>query len=373
VKILITNTIFETYAGTEVVVRDLAHAFARAGHTPIVFAGKLGAIAEELRSNGIQVTDHLAQIDGAPDIIHGHHHQQLMEALLYFPETPAIYLSHDGSSIIDEPVYFPRIRRYFAVDERCRNRILQTIGPAAGEVLLMPNAVDLGRFLPRSPLPAKPRRALLFSNYARKDTYLPAVKKACAQAGISLDVMGAGTGTANSTPEKALPGYDLVFAKARCALEAMATGCAVILCDFAGAGPYVTAASLDEMRRKNFGRALLTQPLKAETLLREIQRYDPADAAAVSQKVRSEAGLEEAANQWLTIYSGVLRDFNPHVIDRKAEGHAASLYIKRWHALQRREWEKDQIARLKNIPVIGSFVYRTVYRLLWRFSSEGSF
>jgi hypothetical protein len=295
-----------------------------------------------------------------------------MEALLYYPETPAIYLSHDGSSIIDEPIYFPRIRRYFAVDDRCRNRILQTVGSAGGEVPLMPNAVDLDRFLLRSPLPAKPRRALLFSNYARNDTYLPEVRKACARAGISLDVMGSGTGTANSAPEKELPGYDLVFAKARCALEAMATGCAVILCDFAGAGPYVTAAAFDEMRRKNFGRALLTQPLKADVLLREIQRYDPVDAGVVSHKVRSETSLEDAANQWLSIYTGVLHDFSSHVIDREAEGHAASLYIKRWHALRRREWEKDQVARLNQIPVVGNFVYRVVHRLLWRFSSEGS-
>lgn len=372
-KILITNAIFETYTGTEVVVRDLARAFARAGHTPIVFAGKLGAIAEDLHANGIQVTDNLAQIDGAPDIIHGHHHQQLMEALLYFPETPAIYLSHDGSSIMDEPIYFPRILRYFAVDDRCRNRILQTVGSAAGEVPLMPNAVDLNRFLLRSPLPAKPRRALLFSNYARNDTYLPEVRKACDRAGISLDVMGAGTGTASSAPEKELPGYDLVFAKARCALEAMATGCAVILCDFAGSGPYVTSAAFEEMRRKNFGRALLTQPLKADVLLREIQRYDAADAAAVSQRLRGKAGLEEAAGQWLAIYSTVLQDFDGQAIDRNGEGRAASAYIKKWHTFQRREWEKDQVARLKQIPLIGNLVYRVIHRWLWRLSSEGKF
>ncbi|WP_187143106.1 glycosyltransferase [Terriglobus albidus] len=371
-KILITNASLDTSSGTEIVARDLAQAIARAGHTPIVFSGTLGAIAEELRATGIQVTDNLAQIDAAPDIIHGHHHQPLMEALLYFPETPAIYLSHDGSSIVDEPIYFPRIRRYFAVDERCRNRILQTIGPAAGEVSLMLNAVDLDRFLPRAPLPERPRRALLFSNHARNDTYLPAVRKACARAGIPLDVMGSGTGTASSTPEKGLPSYDLVFAKARCALEAMATGCAVILCDFAGAGAYVTAATFDEMRRKNFGRALLTQPIKAEVLLREIQRYDPADAAAVSQRVRSEAGLEEAAKQWLAIYADILDDFSLHMIDRKAEGHAASLYIGRWHSLQRITWEKDQAARLKRIPMIGNFVHRTGVRLLRRFSSDSS-
>ena len=37
--------------------------------------------------------------------------------------------------------------------------------------------------------------------------------------------------------------YDLVFAKARCALEAMAVGAAVVLCDTHGLGPMVTSAA----------------------------------------------------------------------------------------------------------------------------------
>ena len=38
-------------------------------------------------------------------------------------------------------------------------------------------------------------------------------------------------------PEEALGSYDIVFAKARAAAEAVATGTAVVLCDVAGAGP----------------------------------------------------------------------------------------------------------------------------------------
>lgn len=51
-----------------------------------------------------------------------------------------------------------------------------------------------------------------------------------------------------------LGGYDLVFAKARCALEAMAVGCAVVLCDVGGLGPLVTRAQVQHLRRWNFGR-----------------------------------------------------------------------------------------------------------------------
>ena len=51
--------------------------------------------------------------------------------------------------------------------------------------------------------------------------------------------------------------YDIVFAKARCALEALAVGNAVVLCDTVGVGPMVTTGEVDRLRRLNFGvRAL---------------------------------------------------------------------------------------------------------------------
>ncbi len=60
-------------------------------------------------------------------------------------------------------------------------------------------------------------------------------------------------GTLVDDPERILPRYDLVFAKGRCALEAMAAGCAVIVCDAVGLGEMVTHGSVEEMRRWNFG------------------------------------------------------------------------------------------------------------------------
>ena len=39
--------------------------------------------------------------------------------------------------------------------------------------------------------------------------------------------------------------YDIVFAKARAAIEAMAVGAAVIVCDFDGVGPMVSTENVD--------------------------------------------------------------------------------------------------------------------------------
>src|SRR5207253_11139176 len=100
---------------------------------------------------------------------------------------------------------------------------------------------DLARFARRRPLPPRPRRALIFSNRAHEYTFIPAVRSACRRRGLELDVGGAGVGRTVDNPETLLPNYDLVFAKARCALEAMAVGSAVILCDADGLGPLVTS------------------------------------------------------------------------------------------------------------------------------------
>jgi hypothetical protein len=87
--------------------------------------------------------------------------------------------------------------------------------------------------------------------------------------------------------------YDVVFAKAKAAMEAMAVGTAVILCDFSGIGPIVTSTRFEELRPLNFGFEALRDPLEPEHLLREIARYDPEDApdvAALHQSTVPAAG-----------------------------------------------------------------------------------
>jgi hypothetical protein len=352
-KILFTNLSFDVYTGTQSVTRDLSVALTRAGHQVTIYSPWLGPIASGVRASGVAVTDDLFSLDDAPDIIHGHHHEPLMQALLRFPATPAISLCHDATGPEDTPFAFPRIRRYLAVDQRCQARVERELGKAAGPVEIVPNAVDTVRFQPRAPLPERPRRALVFSNYARDKTHLAAVKKACRQAGIALDVMGSAAGTASDRPEDVLPEYDLVFAKARCALEAMAVGNAVVLCDFAGVGPYVTAADFDAMRPKNFGRALLTEPLSAGALLKQIWRYDASDAAALSARVHAEASLSSAVDRWESIYSEVIAGFDAAQQDRQAESRATIDYMTRWHYSRRQEWEREQVRRLKRIPIVG--------------------
>jgi hypothetical protein len=322
-RILITNVGIVNRTGTEIVAMDLARGLARLGHFPMIWAPRLNPIvAAPLLAAGIPVVSWFEDLPGVPDIIHGHHHLETIEALGRFPGVPAIFVCHSGTWWNDAPPRHPRIRRYVAVDEFCRERLSGLAWMDSSQVEVVWNAVDMERYQPRPPLPRRPHRALVFSNYAGTGTHAEPIREACRRMGLELETVGSGAGNASAAPERLLPGYDLVFAKARCAIEAMATGCAVILCDAGGLGAMVTSANVRDLRRWNFGARVLQRPLSAESIAEEMQRYDASDAAEVSQYIRGNAGLENAVEQYLTLYRAVLDE--PPAASAGADWHPAT-------------------------------------------------
>jgi hypothetical protein len=339
--VLITNNTLANRAGSELYVRDIATALLKRGHTPIAFSTVLGDVARELREATIPVIDSLDALTTPPDIIHGQHHVETMMALLHFPTTPAIFFCHGWIPWEEAPPRFPRIVRYVAVDYTCRDRLVLENGIPEERVKVLLNFVDLERFKPRAPLPSRPERALIFSNNANEQTHVRAVRDACERAGIALDVMGLSSGNASTEPENVIGNYDIVFAKARSALEAMAVGAAVVLCDASGLGPMVTTRELDRLRPLNFGIRTLGESISEDAVAREIGKYDATDAALVSQRIRATAGRDAVIDELLSLYEKVIAE---HAAgsrsDWTAESHAAAEYL-RW--LSPRLKENDRL------------------------------
>jgi hypothetical protein len=307
VDILITNICLTSRTGTELYVRDLALELKRQGHRPAVFTPLQGPIAHELKASGVTVCSTLREIPFHPHVIHGHHRMETLTAVLHYRDVPAIFICHDYYAWHDNPPLHPRIRRYFGISLACMQRLHEASIPGK-KIGLMLNFVDEKRFLPRSPLPQHPRRALVFSNYATNHTHVPAVVEACRRTYLELDVVGAGAGNCISQPEDILGKYDIVFAKAKAAMEAMAVGTAVVLCDFTGVGPMVTSAEFDYLRQLNFGFKALQEPLYPENIVRQIARYDAYDARRVSDVLRSSAGLEQAVQKLIAMYREVIEE-----------------------------------------------------------------
>ncbi|MGE0230783.1 MAG: glycosyltransferase [Flavobacteriaceae bacterium] len=329
-RILITNNTLAQRAGSELYVRDIALALLKRGHSPIAYSTSLGDVARELKALTIPVVDDLRDMAAAPDLIHGHHHLETMTAVLSYPSTPALFVCHGWKPWQEAPPVHPNILRHVAVDDLCRERLLTTRGIAPEATATIYNFVDPERFPQRRDLPRRPSRALVFSN--GQDDVPEPVRRACAAAGIgTVDIVGAKARTAVADPGTVLGGYDLVFAKARAAIEATASGCAVIVMDQDGLAGMLTSANFDELRRLNFGvRSLKTHAITEANLASQIALYDRSDALAVSDRMRAEGDIDSAIDAWLRVYDDVLRDWERSgaEIDDRSRMRAAAEYVR---------------------------------------------
>lgn len=232
---------------------------------------------------------------------------------------------------------FPRILRYVAVDEVCRERIVREAKIPFEQIPLLLNFVDTDVFPPRPPLPPRPMRALVFSNNASEDNFGAAVRAACQQCGITLEMRGLASGNPANEPQDLLQHYDIVFAKARAAIEAMAVGCAVVLLDAAGLGPMVTMANFTRLRPNNFGLRTLVDEPTVENIATAIQTYDASDAAGVRDLVRREANMSDAVNEILRMYGEVIADNAERATDPVAELRAVGAYLQTLNAIIKEE------------------------------------
>jgi hypothetical protein len=228
---------------------------------------------------------------------------------------------------------------------------------------------SLRRFRQRPPLPERPLRAIVFSNTAHEGTFVPFVKEACRRNGIDVDVAGLFARNSVSDPETLLPGYDLAFAKAKCAIEAMACGLAVIVCDVQGIGGMVRTDNFEHLRRLNFGARCLKTPWSADALAGEIAKYDPAEAREISDRFRTTASSDALHEALFAQYEAVIAEHAKHQSDWTAEGRAAAVFVRRLAERARNHQGRlDRTVRaaygVLRIPILGPVARRAARWLL---------
>ena len=182
-----------------------------------------------------------------------------------------------------------------------------------GKSRILQNAVDLDSFQPRAPLPRRPARALVL---AKGPSFLDSVRDACAQRGLELSIVGPGIGNEVDDLPSYFRSHDLVFASARSALEAMATGCAVIVLDGRGFAGLVTHDVVSTWRQNNFGLRLLKRPVSTELILDAIDHYDAAEAQRVCNFIRANSSLDQYLDRLEAMYREVIAESAENPADR---------------------------------------------------------
>lgn len=306
-NILFTDYGFNNLGGAERAARELILCLEDRGHRGRVFSASIGGRRTVAPTAGVKVVWDLDDLDFVPDVIHAQSHLDAMLAISSLPDVPAVFHCH-GGGFSDTPPIHPRIYRYLAITETLARRLAieSNLPPFRIEVIL--NWVDLTLFpVARTPSP-KPRKALVFGNNIRPNAIVDAVSQAVAGQGLELDRIGRRITREIDNPEEVLPNYDIVFASGKSAMDSLASGCAVIVLGQQGCGEMVRSDNFDRFRKANFTIPVNSPPPSVERIVGEIERYDAAEAAAVTQRLRRECGVDRAASRMEEIYGEVIAE-----------------------------------------------------------------
>jgi hypothetical protein len=301
--VLVTSIDLDGLAGANLYVRDVAMGLQATGHHPTVYSPRLGVLAKDLRAAGIPVVVDLDDLESVPQVVHANQTVQAYEAAIRFPSVPIVFVCHGPSAWMAEPPRLDGALIHVAVGTATQARLLDA-GVPHERLRLIPNGVDTDRFQPSGRrLPEQPQRALVFSNNAVADGgYAELVRQACTRRGIQLDVRGRGVGLPIERPEEELPSYDLVFARGRCAREAIACGCGVVLMDIEGMATFVGPEEVRPYDGGAFGSATFTRTHDVDAIGAEIDRFDPAVVLAAAELLRHIGSLQVMTERLVDCY-----------------------------------------------------------------------
>ncbi len=309
-RILLTNNSMDARAGTELYTYELSVRLRRLGHNPVVYSPTVGQVGQALWELGIPVIAELGALQERPDIIHGHHHLETMTACLAFPDVPAVYVCHGWLPLAEQPPTFPTIMTYIGVGSLTHERIMTSVRLDGRPAVIVPSFFDDESIEIRSEIPSTPHTALIYNNNLENDSPLTqAILQACNERRIAVASVGRGFGSVTFEPGKVLREFDIVFAVGRSALEAMASGCAVIICDSSGVAGLATAEGLEGPGGLLNLSARSRIRINSRAIGGEIDRYSPALVQRTTDHARSTRTLSLAVTKFVSIYEDAIARF----------------------------------------------------------------
>ena len=356
-RILITNNRLDYRGGAESFVGDLARGLQAEGHQVMAYSSDPGRRPRMLEHDAIPVTTDPLALPFKPDIIHAQHHLDAMTAIASLPGVPAIYHCHGAVWKECVPIH-PRIRHYLAMSSFLRERMVVERNIAPDKIDVLHNSVDTARFRTVCTPPPSISRALFYNgSHLPGGSTTEAVSRACTSLGIHLDFIGKYFSRSVPDPENVLHGYDLVFASGRSAIDALASGCAVIVLGRNSCGPLVCVDNFSALRDSNFSIAANCPPPDPANVIESIRSYDPAQAAAVTARTRDEADSKRMVARLLPLYQRVIDDHRGRPTDPAAEATALANYLRELTPVIK---IVDDMQRRQNMPLSIVEAHRTL-------------
>ncbi|MGZ4257598.1 MAG: hypothetical protein ACXVRE_07540 [Gaiellaceae bacterium] len=293
---------FSAPGGSETYLLTVAEQLQRLGHEVTLFTVDAGQMATFAEDRGIRVATSLHALPAACDaalVQDGVVAYRLAER---YPDTPQVFRAASDLSDLQLPPGLPGVTSaVVALSERVAARVRRL---AAGTpVTRLRQPIDTERFTPASPLATTARRALLLGNYLQGERR-DAVLSAFAAAGIDAVQVGRPSSFA-LRPERAMWESDIVVAKGRSALEAMACGRAVYVYDRFGSDGWVTPEAYPAMEADNFAGQATAAVADAERVQSDLADYDASMGVVNRDLVLHRHGARRHAQELCELFGDV--------------------------------------------------------------------
>lgn len=305
-RMAFTNIALDGFAGSELWTLEMASYMHRSGIPTMVYSPRLGAVARKFSATGLAITDHPVDLQlFAPTVLHIHHQWETAGAgIAVDPDCRRVNMIH---GLLPHPEWPGQgMDAYLAVSLHAKAKAA-LLGPAGWDsITLMPNFFDPKRFGKKRA--KRGRKALIHSSRVTEGNLLQ-MQSVLGRQGLDLDHIGYG-GTVETSPENVLPRYRVVFAAGRSAIEALASGCHVILWDQGIVGPAVTVKNFWYILAANFSVAacilpfvMVDGPAIEDWLSDQLSLLD--DSGPLRELVHQYLAVEIIGQKLLAIYERV--------------------------------------------------------------------
>ncbi len=267
-RFVLANRLMTHAGGTETHLVTIGDQLLRLGHEVVVYSPELGPFADYARGRGLEVFDQLRELPDQCDVVLAQDGLVVYDLAERYPRAfTAFRVCGDVFDFQSPPQLDGIVDLVVVLSERYA-RLAEACAVKA-PILRLRVPVDIDRLTPVGAIRAQPRRAVILGNYPDR---LLAVKEAWEPRGIEVDQVG---GTRQRYDlAAALAGADIVVAKSRAALDAMACGRAVYVLDTFGGDGWVTPDAYAALEADHFAGQATDRVIGTADLERDLAGYD---------------------------------------------------------------------------------------------------
>jgi hypothetical protein len=266
-RFVLGNRLMTGAGGTEIHLVTVGEELLRLGHEVVAYAPEVGPFADFARDRGIAVIDRVRELPAECDVVFAQDSIVVYDLVERYPGAFTVFrICGDVYDFQSPPQVEGMVDLVVVLSDRYER--LARACAVETPVLRLRIPVDIDRLVPIGDIRVRPGRAVVLGNYGDR---IEVVREAWERCGI--EVVQVGGAKQRFDIAAALEGTDIVVAKSRAALDAMACGRAVYLLDTFGGDGWVTPEAYPALEADHFAGLATERVIDSAELERDLQAY----------------------------------------------------------------------------------------------------